>query len=41
MELDFPFNQENARQNFLKYCAFSKPFYFDKNGKRNIVTKAR
>ncbi len=37
MELIIPLN---SRQNFLKYCAFSKPFYFDKNGKRNIVTLA-
>lgn len=41
MELLFPFSQRNARKNFLKYCAFPKPFYFDKNKKRNIVTKAK
>jgi len=32
MELFIPLNQRN---NFLKYCAFSKPFYIDKNKKRN------
>lgn len=37
MELNFPLNQ---RLNFLKYCAFSKPFFFDENKKRNIVTLA-
>ncbi len=30
----------NSRKNFLKYCAFPKPFYFDENNKRNIVTLA-
>ncbi len=35
MELFPPLNQ---RENFLKYCAFNKPFYF-KNGKRMVVTK--
>jgi len=40
MELEFPFAKKNARKNFLKYCAFAKPFYFDKNKKRNIVTSA-
>ncbi len=38
MELSLPLNQ---RKNFLKYCAFPKPFYFDKNKKRNIVTDAK
>jgi methionyl-tRNA formyltransferase len=41
MELKFPFSEKNSRENFLKYCAFSKPFYFDKDEKRNIVTKAK
>jgi hypothetical protein len=40
MEIAFPFTEENNRSNFLKYCAFSKPFYFDEQGKRNIVTSA-
>ena len=37
MELTEPLN---SRINFLKYCAFPKPFFFDKNQKRNIVTEA-
>ena len=40
MELEFPFTEKNARKNFLKYCAFLKPFYFDENKKRTIVTAA-
>lgn len=40
MELEFPFSKNNMRKNFLKYCAFSKPFYFDENKKRNIVSSA-
>jgi methionyl-tRNA formyltransferase len=40
MELEFPFSEKNSRKNFLKFCAFSKPFYFDENKKRNIVTDA-
>ena len=30
----------NSRQNFLKYCAFSKPFFIDEKGRRNVVTQA-
>ena len=45
MELTHPLN---SRKNFLKYCAFSKPFFFDPTSpeatkgkqKRNIVTDA-
>jgi methionyl-tRNA formyltransferase len=40
MELFFPFDKKNARKNFLRYCASPKPFYFDQNLKRNIVTDA-
>ena len=40
MEISFPFTEKNSEQNFLKYCAFSKCFYFDQNQKRNIITKA-
>lgn len=40
MELEFPITEKNSRKNFLKYCAFQKPFFFDKNKKRNIITKA-
>ena len=40
MELDFPFTENNARKNFLKYAAFPKPFYMDENNKRNIVAAA-
>ncbi len=40
MELDFPFTEKNSRKNFLKYSAFPKPFYFDENKKRNIITAA-
>ena len=29
----------NSRENFLKYCAFKKPFFINKNKKRNIVSK--
>jgi len=49
MELKTPLNtKENSRTNFLKYCAFEKPFFFfnskDKSGnnikKRAVVTLA-
>ena len=35
MELKWPLEK---RENFLKFLAFPKPFFFDKNNKRNIVT---
>ncbi len=38
MELSFPLTDY---KNYLKYCAFSKPFFFDKKKKRVIVTKAK
>lgn len=37
MELSFLLN---SRKNFLKYCAFSKPFFFNKEKKRIIVSNA-
>lgn len=41
MQMEFPFSEKNARKNFLKYSAFSKPFYFNQDKKRTIVTKAK
>ena len=37
MQLHFPLE---SRENFLKYCAFPKPFYINEDGKRNVVTEA-
>jgi methionyl-tRNA formyltransferase len=38
MELSQPLE---SRENFLKFLAFPKPFFFDENKKRNIVSNGR
>ncbi len=38
MELKKPLE---SRENFLKFLAFPKPFFFDENGRRNVVSDGR
>ncbi len=42
MEINFPITEKNSRKNFLKYCAFQKPFFiFDKKNKKGDSIKNR